>query len=115
MGKMPNASESAAYRWWGNLGPGSLVVLDLKITFKGSAVWVPLSAYYDLANPNTVQIAEKRSGCIVRIEGGDASEGYRAEIVVKRRKLSSRAVHLGEFPEALWERTIYVNIPITTN
>ena len=49
---------------------------------------------------------------VLKIEGGDAADSYRAYLVFSRGALVRRRVESGEFPNNFYEETRYVNIPI---
>lgn len=87
-------------------------VQDLSIRYQGASVSVPLSCYGDLANVDEMKIVPIKSGLVIKIEGGDASVGYDAQIVVRGDHVAERSVHLGEFPENFWEKTQYHDEPV---
>jgi hypothetical protein len=70
------------------------VVDRIDITVNGKPLFVPRSAFCDLADLNDAQIELSKKGSILTLGGGDASETYVAKIEfdatsVKRRTLSS--------------------------
>jgi hypothetical protein len=66
----------------------------IDITVNGKPLFVPRSAFCDLADLNYAEIEVDQKASFLRLGGGDASEAYRAKIEfdatgVKRRTLSS--------------------------
>ena len=89
--------DEMAGRW----GPfeNSSVGVELKITRNGEYVFVPYSCFSDLCNVNSLSLVPEDDGCLLLIDGGDASEGYHATIRVVGESVVERIVKSGEFPE----------------
>jgi hypothetical protein len=83
------------------------VVTDFKVTYKGEDVYVPMSAYGDLSNIHQIELEPAFDDAILRIEGGDAHEGYRCRMTFMAGLITSRHLEHGEFPEHENETTVY--------
>ena len=105
------SNEQASYWGGGGSTPPEMLVTGIRIACKGQTIRIPRSAYADLANVNRVLIILKKGGCILRLEGGDASVAYDADLVVRGSNLMQRWVRDGEFPENFWEKTTYYSKP----
>jgi len=68
---------------------------------------IPLSAYSDLGNPSQVFIKSTSKGFQIIIRGGDAGTAYDAVLKFDARTITGRKVSHGEFPEQVWEETVY--------
>jgi len=95
--------------FWGGGGrtPPEEIVTGIVLKSKNTVIRVPRSAYADLSNVNRIWIVKTKGGCVVHLEGGDASVAYRAIFTVRGTDLIDRKVADGEFPEYNWERTVY--------
>jgi hypothetical protein len=79
-------------------------------------VWIPQSAFEGIILVHSIQVSRNKRGIRLVIMGGDAGVAYRADyqIVPSIRingqfRISERVWRLGEFPDAVWERTTYHN------
>ena len=108
MREMSASEKIETYRWWGGW-PDKPVVDNLVIKRKGKLLRVPRSCYSDLAWASSLKVNVQPGGCVVEIEGGDASVGYIARIAVVGDQIRSRTVRLGESPDTNYEKTEYVN------
>lgn len=96
------------YRWGGeDIEPPQSLIFQLTVSAHGNDVFVPLSAFADLGNPQTVAVRSTGKGFDVIVTGGDASAAYRAHLVFEGGVLIRRKVQHGEFPSEAWEDTRY--------
>jgi hypothetical protein len=79
----------------------------IAIFVDGNSVFVPRSVFSDLADLDSGHIEKSNNGMVVKFDGGDASESYRLEITFNNKQVSSRKRSSGEFPDDVFERTIY--------
>lgn len=85
-----------------------LLITDIEILLKDTKIFVPLSAYCDLANPSQVELKViNHNSFSLIIYGGDAGVSYITELIFKDQKIKSRKVAHGEFPNEAWEKTEY--------
>lgn len=106
-GKCANASD-----WqWGADGCPTTILYSLTVRRADQRLWVPVSAYLDLAEVTKLQIAPVGSGFEVKLFGGDAGTSYSAVLVFDTIQdvtlLRRRVVRSGEFPAEAWEETTY--------
>jgi hypothetical protein len=103
--------QPATGAYWGAFESYELTkntyVDDLSIWYNGAEISEPMSCYADLANIDSLKITPIKGGMVINIQGGDASTGYDAQIVVKGDKVAQRSVHSGEFRDEDWEKTQY--------
>jgi hypothetical protein len=96
---------------WGD--PGKPAQINaFKLSLKGEEIYIPCTAYIDLLSIDRAWIADAREGCVIHLQGGEASTGYRAELHITRRTLKYRIVRQAEFPDKSYEKTEY-HFPIT--
>jgi hypothetical protein len=89
------------------------VMRKLEVRYRNRVVPIARGAYCDLAEVNTIAFYKNARGEVVlKIEGGDAHDSYRAYLVFRRGELVRRRVESGEFPKNFYEETRYVNIPV---
>jgi hypothetical protein len=105
-----DAEES--HLFWGSFGGESPVVVSMSLTKDSTRMWLRRSAYSDLAEVNQISVDGTENGCHILITGGDASTGYKAEIIVEGEYIVRRTVRSGSFPDHHYEETIYVNLPV---
>ena len=55
-----------------------------------------------------MSVAEDAGQLVVEIRGGDAAGSYSATFEFRKNEME-RTVRGGEFPDSVWERTIYHN------
>lgn len=86
--------------------PCSLVDL-VEITVHGSDVFVPRSAFADLADVGAMTLRQNKDGrLILALIGGDASESYTAEITFDKTRVRQRTKRDEESGEVM-QRTLY--------
>lgn len=83
------------------------IVDRVDITVNGNALFIPRSAFCDLADLNiaTINVSEKRS--VLMLYGGDASESYSVEIEFDATQVRRRTLSSGELPNEPLQETIY--------
>ena len=79
------------------------VLTNVKVSMNGTPVFVPRSAYADLA---WVQHATLHHG-ILMVQGGDASESYNVRIRFNSKRVMERRVFAGSSGSNLLEMTNY--------
>ncbi|MEQ1832027.1 MAG: hypothetical protein ABL977_03145 [Candidatus Eisenbacteria bacterium] len=90
-------------------------VRDLRVRWAGREVSIPLSAFADLGQPDSMTIAVLGSqSAVVLIKGGEESTGYVARLLLERGVLKRRRVSLRGFEREFWEETRYSG-PVETN
>jgi len=87
------APKTGTGSYWGGRGKTVNAVANLSIRRANEPIAVPRSSFADLSNVNQLKLAKIRNGVTVRIEGGDASEGYYAIITVIDGAVVKRSVH----------------------
>lgn len=95
--------------WWG-VGDDEVRELSIEsitINDGDSQVYVPRSAFGDLANPARITLGIEDGVLMLAIRGGDASSSYRAVLSIEDGELTRRTVRSGEFPDDVWEETTY--------
>jgi len=94
---------------WGgdDLHMPDTLVSGMDVRIDNVIVFIPLSAYADLGNPNAVSLNIKGSAFDIIIKGGDASGSYKATLVFSDGCLRKRKVTGGEFPDKAWEEAVY--------
>src|SRR5262249_39276046 len=95
--RLQDASAPWAARMWGSDedsggARATRHVGNLRIRWAGSSVYVPLSAYSDLGNPESVEFVRGQRGATFVIHGGDTSTGYSALFFLDRGVLKRRRV-----------------------
>ena len=109
------AGESSPKEWDTNCTysrfPCSLVD-NVKIFVNKKEIFVPRSVFADLADLNSGDIKKSKKGMILAFTGGDASEAYFVEVTFNTQQVLMRKLSSAEFPNNVWEKTIYVNKPI---
>jgi hypothetical protein len=97
--------------WWGTVDDGvdrpKTVIRSVSVRVAGIEVWIPLSAYCDLADPNDIRFQREGKGFVLLLRGGDAAGSYQAEWHFADSRLQRRRVAHGEFPDQVWEETRY--------
>lgn len=83
------------------------LISNIKILIGNRKVFVPLSAYCDLANPNNVVLKTNQNSFNLIIYGGDAGSSYMAELLFENSHIKYRKISHGEFPDEVWEKTEY--------
>ncbi len=83
------------------------VVDRLQITVNGNALFIPRSAFCDLADLNDAEIVSGTNGLILRLGGGDASEAYIVKIEFDGTRVTRRTLSSGTLPNKPLQETIY--------
>ena len=105
--------EPASVPWGVGYGDLQQRIWRLLVVVGRDTVYMPLSAYVNLANPRILNILPLRAGrgrspaFRVRVEGGDAAESYVATWDIEEHWLKLKKVVSGESPEVAWEETRY--------
>lgn len=104
-------SSSFPYRtgWrWGVEGTEPKSVLTRLDVYLGQEpLFIPVSAYSDLANARTASLLVRGRTYVITINGGDAAGSYRAELHFDGAYIRKKRVVHGEFPDQAWEETTY--------
>jgi len=99
--------------WGSNQECPQKVIATLAVKVDKKTIFVPVSAYGDLADLRSIAIKPTRNGFEVDIIGGDAGTSYDAILQFDRGStagltvLRTRIVRSGEFPDDAWEETRY--------
>lgn len=85
------------------------VVDSIDIAVNDKPIFVPRSAFCDLADLNTVEIGIKQKNVIMKIIGGDASESYTVIIEFDAVRIKHRTFMGNELPDSnnKLQETIY--------
>lgn len=83
------------------------IVDQLGITVNGTPLFVPRSAFADLADLNKAEIKVAKSGWVLTLDGGDASEGYIVKIYFDATRVERRALSSGTEPNRPLQVTTY--------
>jgi hypothetical protein len=93
---------------WGAEGTNNGTAIQNVVAKLGNeSVFVPLSAYSDLANPSKIDLIRQGKVHVVVIRGGDASTAYTTRIRFKAGVVLDRSVASGEFSREVHEETKY--------
>lgn len=95
------------YRWGTEVRPPDAVVTAVHIRVGDREIFVPLSAYADLADPSSISIHVAPKSASLSIRGGDASTSYDATLTFAGSFVTRRVVRNRAFPESAWEETRY--------
>jgi len=79
----------------------------LSTTFETKQVFIPASAYRDLANVADITFLTRNGKSILQITGGDASSSYTSELIFSGGVLLSKKVIANGFPDQAYEETVY--------
>lgn len=90
------------------------VVDYLEIAVDGKPLFIYRSVYADLADVNRVSLQQKNGQFTLTLEGGDASESYRAEILFTSKLILKRIITNSESGEVAQE-TRYFKQPVLDN
>src|SRR5712691_6916897 len=77
----PSFPPYGGYRWGSEMRRPESIVTALEISVGKDTVFVPLSAYSDLTNPQSILLETEGRSYRVSILGGDASVAYEAVVV----------------------------------
>lgn len=95
------------YRWGAEIRRPATIVTVVEIRVGDREVFVPLSAYADLAEPRSISLQTVGKAATLSILGGDASVAYEAVLTFAESFVSKRRVHNRAFPDTAWEETKY--------
>jgi hypothetical protein len=102
------------YGHWGAEGRNpSFCVSSMKISRGKLGVRLAAKHFMDLCNVNRASFIEKPPFVVLTLEGGDASDSFKAEFKLNGVNLIERAVRDGEFPQ-VFEITRF-NYPVVIN
>ena len=91
--------------------PCSLLI-RIDISVNGKKLFIPRSAYLDLADIHHATIVENETYMTILFRGGDASESYIAKIDFNENRVLKRSIASGLIPEKLLESTQYYEVII---
>jgi hypothetical protein len=94
-------------RWGIDGGFPRFYVEELTLTLGKLSVWIPRKFHTDLSHVHRASMQEQRGAVVLRLEGGDAAGSFAAEFRFRGGNFVERLVRHGEFPDEVWERTIY--------
>jgi hypothetical protein len=105
----PCPFSAVSYIWGVEMECPPSYIRELVVRRSGVNVFVPLSAFGDLANPTKVSVLLRGSPELTHIivEGGDAATAYVATIKLKGKFIVGREVRSKQFPEDAKELTTY--------
>jgi hypothetical protein len=83
------------------------VVDGVEIRVAGESVFVPRSAFADMADVNDAKLTVEKGDYTLLLTGGDASESYIVKILFNRQRVTYRSLTSGEFPEHPLQETVY--------
>ena len=113
----PTTKNSHAFRKFGHWGAEgripSVCVSKLKITREKLTVRLAAKHYLDLCNVNRAWFTEVSPFVVLTLEGGDASDSFKADFKMHGVNLIERAVRDGEF-SGVFEVT-HFNYPVVVN
>ena len=69
------------------------MVQDMKLTIGSNSVWVHRSVFSDLLDPLAATLRLANGQFVLRIDGGDGSEGYFVEIYFDEKMVSRRRMY----------------------
>lgn len=94
---------------WGSDLPSlpPTVITKMEVQIGKDKTFIPLSAYSDLGDPGHVLLEKADRGFKLVITGGDAAGSYKAVLVFDRENIKRRKVMHGEFPDEVWQETVY--------
>lgn len=83
------------------------IVDRIDITVNGNKLFVPRSAFCDLADLNDAEVKADEKGSILRLGGGDASESYVAKIEFDATRVKRRTLASGTEQNQPLQETVY--------
>jgi hypothetical protein len=100
--------------WYGGSeSPPQWVVKHVEVRYQGKRVPLGRGTYSDLAEVLSMLFYKNCKGeMVLKLEGGDAADSYRAYLVFQRGEIVRRRVESTAFPNNFYEETRYVNIPV---
>ncbi len=100
-------ADTSGWGWWGAIHDRGHVIKRMDLYHGKEQILMPRSAFSDLAEVLSIKGVKMKGGCKFVIIGGDASESFKAEILVRGDDVASRFLYDPAFPEYTNERTIY--------
>ena len=106
------APWSAAYAspnlWGASTRKPRMVLSAFKATVAGEDLYIPFSAYADLAEPDSASIQRRGSDLVVMITGGVGADAYRSEVKFKNGQVVvSKSTRSVAMPKDVWEEIRY--------
>jgi len=95
------------WRWGSEQATPKYIIRRIKAWWGSDEIFIPLSAYIDLSNPNDVFLKKQGNELHLIVKGGDAGSSYEALLIFVKAIIRSRKVIHGEFPDEAWEETKY--------
>lgn len=83
------------------------VVDRLDILVNGTRLFVPRSAFCDLADVNKAEIKFSAGAAFLRLEGGDGAEAFIVKVEFDKTRVKRRTVAAGESADQLLQETNY--------
>jgi hypothetical protein len=80
---------------------------SIEIMVGGKEIFVPRSAFADLADVNQAELSIEKSNLVLKLIGADASESYIVKIKFTPSHVTYRSLTSGEFPERPLQETVY--------
>ena len=108
-----HCSNPEGWMWGSEQECPRKMISTLTVKMDKKVIFVPVSAYGDLANVRSISIKPIRGGFEVDFAGGDAATSYHSALQFERGStpeltvLRTRIVRSGEFPDEAWEETRY--------
>jgi hypothetical protein len=88
--------------------PPARIIVSIHLTHNGRSISVPLSAYSDLGNPDSVLLQDGRNnGIRLMIQGGESSGSYHAVLEFRNDEIKWRRVNCVPFSSESWEETFF--------
>jgi hypothetical protein len=87
--------------------PPLRVISSVTIHVGTEQLFLPLSAFCDLGDPNDFSLTVADSGFSITITGGQTSSHYKAVLTFDTEMIISREISLFAFPEEVWEKTTF--------
>jgi len=104
----PKYPYKHAFMWGGDeTAVPKTVITAIDVRIGSEKIFVPLSAYSDLGDPHQTSLENMEHGFKLIITGGDAAVSYKAVLVFDKENIQRRKVTHGEFPDEVWEETVY--------
>jgi hypothetical protein len=72
------------------------IIDRIQISVNGKRLFIPRSAFCDLADSNRAEISVDKNGSTLRLEGGDGAESFIAKIEFDATQVKRRTVEGGE-------------------
>lgn len=91
---------------------GCYGVSQLKISVDGRSLFVPMSSFADLLNVKEARAIFSRGTATLVLSGGDAADGYRAEILFDSHMVRSRTLFSSLAPGEPLQKTEYYEVAL---